>query len=195
MKILSMLLAMALAGFATIPANASSTAKSSDGRLTASIVPIGPGDDEGTGADALVLYERGAQKTRRLLVSKYDGDFRRNLTALSTPLFSLDGGFIYVSSSDASPSSGAVHQIDLRTGANRFVVAGQALKVMRTGPYRGYLLVQTHKYYDRPEGGSYNPVFVVRPDGHHEFMVPGSANDDGELAVEPWLAAKGWRAW
>ena len=70
-----------------------------------------------------------------------------------------------------------------------------AMKVIRTGPYRGYLLVQQHRYYERPEGGSYNPVFVIRPDGHKEFMVPGSGNDDGELAVEPWLAKRNWRAW
>lgn len=171
------------------------SALSPDRRFTAAVVPIGAGDDDGTGATALVLIDRQSKRQKRLLTSRYDGDFTRNLTALSHPLFSLDGGYIYISSSDASPNSGAVHQISLTTGTEKFVVAGQALKVIRTGPYRGFLLVQTHRYYDRPEGGSYNPVFVVRPDGHHEFMVPGSANDDGKLAVDPWLAQNGWRAW
>lgn len=77
----------------------------------------------------------------------------------------------------------------------RFVRNGTALRVMRTGPYRGYLLIQVHRYDNRPSAGSYNPVLLVRPDGHGEFIVPGSENDDGDLAIDRWLARKGWRAW
>jgi hypothetical protein len=77
----------------------------------------------------------------------------------------------------------------------RSVTSGTALRVIRTGPYRGYLLVQAHRYYNRPTGGSYNPVIVVRPDGHDEFVVPGSEIEEGSSAIDPWLARKGWRAW
>ena len=167
---------------------------SPDGRIVATVVATGVERDDGTGAERLLIQDRRSGRTSTLMTSRHDDDPHVNLTNLASPLFSPDGGFLYVSTSDAAPTSGAVHRIDLKTGAIRFVVGGTALAVIRTGPYRGYLLVQQHRYYDRPEGGSYNPVVVIRPDGHQALIVPGSAVDDGERAVSPWLAKHGWRA-
>lgn len=110
----------------------------------------------------------------------------------SGPTFSLDGGFVYVTESAAAPGSVSVQQIGLASGRRRRVIDGRLLSVIRTGPYRGYLLVQRHIYYHR--GGSYNPVYVVRPDARETFVVPGSENDDGETAVQPWLRRRGWTA-
>ena len=50
-------------------------------------------------------------------------------------------------------------------------------------------------YYDAPKVGSYNAVFVVRPDAKEVFQVPGSETDDNKDHVAPWLKAKGWAAW
>lgn len=111
----------------------------------------------------------------------------------SRPTFSLDGGFVYVTESAAAPGSVSVQQINLASGRRRRVIDGHLVSVIRTGPYRGYLLVQRHMYYD--QGGSYNPVYVVRPDARETFVVPGSENDDGETAVQPWLRRRGWTAW
>ncbi len=182
---------------ASLPASAQAqdTSKSPDGLYTVSIVPNGAGDENGSGAEALVLYSTKSNLKRRLLVSKWDGDYARNLANLSKPLFSLDGGYVYFNSSDASPNSSYVHQFDLKLNAVRSICPGWALRVMRTGPYRGYLLVQTHRYWDRPEGGSYNPVLLTHPSGKKIMMVPGSDNDEGELAVDPWLTKMNWRAW
>ncbi|KQO09420.1 hypothetical protein [Sphingomonas sp. Leaf242] len=185
------LAALLLAG----PAQAQDTAKSADGRYTVSVVPNGEGDENGTGAQALVLYSTKGSTQRRLLISKWNGDYARNLAGLSHPLFSLDGGYVYFSSTDASPNSGYVHQFDLKLNVIKAVCPGWALRVIRTGPYRGYLLVQTHRYWDRPEGGSYNPVFLTHPSGKKLKMIPGSDNDEGELAIDPWLAKMNWRAW
>lgn len=192
---MAVVLCIALSLTASVGDAASMRAISPDGRYAVSILPNGVGLEDGTGSQAVVLDDLRSGTARQILVSRYDGDRSRNLTNLSDPLFSLDGGYVYVTASDTSPSSPAVHQINLTTGAVRFVVGGHASAVMRTGPYRGYLLVQQHRYYDRPEGGSYNPVFVIRPDGHVEFLVPGSDNDDGEFSIQPWLAQRGWRAW
>jgi hypothetical protein len=184
-----------LAAILPASAQAQDTSKSPDGLYTVSIVPNGAGDENGSDAEALVLYSTKSNLKRRLLVSKWDGDYARNLANLSKPLFSLDGGYVYFNSSDASPNSSYVHQFDLKLNAVRSICPGWALRVMRTGPYRGYLLVQTHRYWDRPEGGSYNPVFLTHPSGKKIMMVPGSDNDEGELAVDPWLTKMNWRAW
>lgn len=183
--------AMVVAG----AARAQDTAKSPDGLYTVSVVPNGVGDENGSGAQALVLHGTKGKVQRRLLVSEWNGDYSRNLASLSRPLFSLDGGYVYFNSADASPNSGYVHKFDLKLNVIKAVCPGWALRVMRTGPYRGYLFVQTHRYWDRPEGGSYNPVFLMHPSGKKLMMVPGSDNDEGELAVDPWLAKMNWRAW
>lgn len=177
------------------PALAQDTAKSPDGLYTVSIVPAGEGDENGTGSQAIDLYDANRTTKRRLLISKWNGVHSQNLVGLSHPIFSLDGGFVYFSSSDVEPTSGYVHRIDLKLNTVKSICSGSVLRVMRTGPYRGYLLVQTHRYWDRPEGGSYNPVFLTHPSGKKIMMVPGSDNDDGELAVDPWLAKMNWRAW
>lgn len=191
----TLIFAASLVVCVSVSAQAQDTSKSPDGLYTASIVPNGEGDENGSGAQALVLYSTKSNIKRRLLVSKWDGDYARNLANLSKPLFSLDGGYVNFNSSDASPNSGYVHQFDLKLNAVRSICPGSALRVMRSGPYRGYLLVQTHRYWDRPEGGSYNPVFLTHPSGKKIMMVPGSDNDEGELAIDPWLTKMNWRAW
>ena len=185
---------IAVAVFVTGAAQAQDTAKSPDGFYTVSVVPNGEGDENGSGAQALVLYSSEGNVQRRLLVSKWNGDYSRNLAGLSRPLFSLNGGYVYFNSTDASPNSGYVHQFDLKLNVIRAVCSGWALRVMRTGPYRGYLLVQTHRYWDPPEGGLYNPVFLTHPSGKKIMMVPGSDKNEGELAVDHWLAKMDWRA-
>lgn len=176
-------------------AQASDTAKSSDGRYSVSIVQIGAGDENGSGAQALVLYGANGKIQRRLLTSKWSADYSRNWAGLSNPMFSLDGGYVYFNTTDASPNSGYVHQFDLKMNVIKAVCPGWGLRVMRTGPYRGYLLVQTHRYYESPRMGSYNPVFLVHPSGKKIMLVPNSDNDNGELAIDPWLTKMNWRAW
>lgn len=175
--------------------------RSPDGSLTVSIASgdgmtrggTQDGARDGDGAQIVWLTNNRTGERRRLLVSRYANDRARNLTGLSNPLFSLDGGYVYVSSRDDEPGSEVVHQLKLSTGAERAVTGGTALSVIRTGQYRGYLLVRQHRYRG-PEGGSYGPVLVVRPDGHPMFVVPGSDADDGKDAVTPWLRAHGWTA-
>jgi hypothetical protein len=181
-------------GFAET-AEAQDTSKSADGLYTVAIVPHTQGEKNGSGAQALVLYSTKSKAQRRLLISKWNEDYARNIAGLSRPLFSIGGGYVYFNSTDASPNSAYVHQFDLKLNVIKPVTPGSALRVMRTGQYRGYLLVQTHRYWDRPEGGSYNPVFLTHPSGKKIMMVPGSDNEEGQLAVDPWLTKMNWRAW
>ncbi|WP_156681113.1 hypothetical protein [Sphingomonas profundi] len=87
-------------------------------------------------------------------------------------------------------TSDVIVQIRLNDGQRREVGPGNSLAVIRNGPYRGYLLLSRHKYL--PGGGSYDPTFVVRPDGRETLRVPGS--EDDEEAVADWLEQNGWWA-
>jgi hypothetical protein len=143
---------------------------------------------------ALWLADGPSGATRRLVGSSANNDPNLNLQSLNHPTFSLDGHFIYVLA-DAWATSAAVHQVDTDTGAERFVIDGNTDVVIRTGPYRGCLLVSRHKYHPAPAYGSYDPVDVVRPDGHVAFAVPGTENDDDLDHVAIWLRQHGWQAW
>jgi hypothetical protein len=167
------------------------SATSSDFMYQLTLEPTGRGDENGDATDRLVLTNTKTGARRVLLVARYNQDHTKNLSNLDTPMFSLNGGFAYINSGDPSPYRSAVHQINLKTGEIRYVTTGWALSLLRTGPYRGMLLVQKHLIKDSKHGGTYNPVFVIRPDGHRELMVPNSDTREQD-AVEPWLKAKGW---
>jgi hypothetical protein len=110
----------------------------------------------------------------------------------SVETWSLDGGYLYLLVNRYAVS-GEIIQVRKSDGLTRDVIDGNSLAVIRSGPYRGYLLVQRHRY--RPEGGSYNPTFIVRPDGKELHQVPGTEADDGENHSGAWLRSKGWQAW
>jgi dipeptidyl aminopeptidase/acylaminoacyl peptidase len=110
--------------------------------------------------------------------------------SVHSPVFSLDGGFVYILASRWATSD-AVYQVNLASRTERFIIDGNTETVIRNGPWRGYLLVSRHRY--RPTGGSYNPTFVVRSDAKVMFMVPGT--DVDENGVAPWLTKNGWAAW
>jgi WD40-like Beta Propeller Repeat len=143
---------------------------------------------------ALWVADGPTGNTKRLVGSNSSNDPKLNLQSIHSPTFSLDGHFVYVLA-DAWATSAAVHQVNIETGNERFVIDGNSDKVIRSGPYRGYLLVERHKYHPPPKVGSYNPVDVVRPDGHVEFTLPGTEVDDGADRVTPWLRQRGWEAW
>lgn len=126
------------------------------------------------------------RKSRKLLASDPSDEPTENLAAMWKPQFSLDGGFLYVMA-EAWTTSSAIHQVNVKTGKHRFVIDGELLLVLQLGAYRGYLVVQRHRYPSDPEQGADNPVFIVRPDNKESFMVPGSDQDEGELSLPAWL--------
>jgi hypothetical protein len=109
---------------------------------------------------------------------------------LSSQTASLDGGYVYqqvcrwVTSDD-------IIQVRLSDGMRKEVTPGNSLAVIRNGPYRGYLLVQKHKYNPAPAMGSYDSTWVIQPNGKEILEIPGSRNG-GDASVRTWLQAKGW---
>ena len=170
---------------------ASDSANSPDGRWRAWVSTDRAANDKDDGLTSLWLTDTRTGSSRLLFRGRPAGTPERNMATFDSPKFSLDGGFVYVNA-DAWATSSAVHQINVRTGADRFVVAGGLVAVVRTGPYRGYLLVGQHRY--RPKGGSYDPVLLFRPDGKQIMMIPDSDTDEGQPSVDRWLKAKGWTA-
>lgn len=167
---------------------------SPDGRTVAFIHVDRRATEDASGTTSLWIADVESRTTRRLLASRPDTDEpKRNLAFFQRPRFSLDGGFVYIDA-DAWATSNAVHQVNVQTGAERFVTDGATLGVIRDGPYQGHLLVSQHRY--RKAGGSYDPVSIIRPDGTVVLEVPGTDGDgDAEVLVTAWLKRNGWQAW
>jgi hypothetical protein len=168
---------------------------SPDGRLAAFIHIDGQATDPPVGPPtSLWLADTTICRSVRLISSNGVEYGQDAFNGFGHPIFSLDGNFIYVTGAFSAVSP-AVHQINIATREQRFVINGAAVAVIRTGPYRGYLIVGRHMYYAPPQVGSYDAVFVVRPDTKEVFQIPGSDADDGQDHIHPWLQAHGWSAW
>jgi hypothetical protein len=135
---------------------------------------------------ALWIADGPTRTAHRLVDPSTSRDPKKNFETVHKPTFSPDGRFLYVLA-EAGSTTGAVHQVDVNTGAKRFVIDGNSIRVITSGPYRGDLLISRHKYHPAPQGGSYDPVDVVRPDGNVELTVPGTEADDGVDHVASWL--------
>ena len=178
----------------TTDGRCSSVVKSPDGKLIAFIhMDVPPGNEGDQGQTSLRIADLASGEVRQVLAPTPSTEPERDMRSMDRPKWSLEGGFIYVESA-AWATSSAIHQVNLATGRERFVIDGWLNAIVRTGPYRGYLLVGRHQYRQGPGGGSFNPVYLVRPDGKVMFAIAGSADDEGERSVPKWLSANGWRA-
>jgi hypothetical protein len=74
----------------------------------------------------------------------------------------------------------------------RSAMDGWLYGVLRTGPYRGHLVLGQEPYQRARAGGAPNPVSVVSPSGELVMLVPGSDTGDGRCSLEAWLKEKGW---
>lgn len=167
---------------------------SPDGRTLAWIhVDRKAGDDPNeAGQTSVWIADALTGGGRKLAGSTHDADLRAEIVNPEAVAFSLDGGHLYVTSQLGATSPG-IHQIKLGLGTHKFVTGGALNGVIRNGPYRGFLLVGEHRYY--PQGGSYDATFLVRPDGQHMLMIPGSDSDKpGVDPVNRWLNAHQWTA-
>ncbi len=92
-------------------------------------------------------------------------------------------------------TSDFIVRVDVASGERRAVGAGNSLSIIRDGRYAGDLLIERHKYREGGQGGSYDPTYVVTPEGEELLMVPGTDGEAGDAAVQPWLDSNGWHAW
>jgi dipeptidyl aminopeptidase/acylaminoacyl peptidase len=135
------------------------------------------GREEGTSLWMMAVDGSGARVLVRGRSSETPG---QALALLQSPAFSPDGGRIYFLSA-AWATSGAVHVVEVVTGAEKFIAPGNSLEVIPSGDYAGFLLVSQHRNF--LAGGSYDWYWLVSPEGREVDPV-----GEDEAAVEEFRA-------
>lgn len=160
---------------------------SPDGRMVAFVratpgdsVEAAPGRSEAT---SLWIIGVDGRAPRMLVRGRASGEPKEALASFQAPRFSPDGSRIYFLSS-AWVTSGAVHAVEVASGRERFVVAGNSLDVVPAGEYAGHLLVEQHRYF--LAGGSYDWTWLFTADGTE--VGPVSETDE---AVATFLESQG----
>jgi hypothetical protein len=122
---------------------------------------IATGSDE---VDPTELWQvRIDGKEAALLVKCHESQKPESVIAAFENLaFSTNGKLVYFVT-PAWATSGAVHVVDTTNRKERYVLAGNDLKVVPSGEYKDCLLVQQHRYF--VGGGSYDWFWLMRPDG------------------------------
>ena len=146
--------------------------------------------------DALMAGDCRTGKVRQVLApTRGNGSIEDIVESFAHPIFSLDGGYVYVSFAPGADYL-IIQQINMATGRHRFVADAELESVIRTGPYRGYILATQHSNIPGEAVGSYYPTYVFRPDGHMMFMLQETLYPkDNDKGVQAWLHNHGWKAW
>lgn len=171
-----------------------SPALADDGRTVAFIRVLRPQTPDKDGISELWVADGPTGRTRLLLGSRPSADPKKNLSWFDAPIFSVDGKYVYVTALAWGDES-AVHEVAIATGKERFVVDGNLLSVVRSGPYRHDLLVSRHTAWPVPAHGFHYPIYVVESSGKVSFRVPGMERDDSRTHLNRWLTKHGWTAW
>ncbi len=159
---------------------------SPDGRLVAFTrtgVPAAECADFGGARTRLSLWIAGADDkgARKLAESKAAQKPERNLCAFNRKQFSSDASRLYFET-PAWATSSAVHVVDVRTGKERFFLAGELLRVLAPcgdRRYRDDLVIGQHRYF--VFGGSYDWSYLFSPTGKEIGPVAEEGSDLGQL--------------
>lgn len=177
-NVLNMLLFWALiyaqAGNATSNDRVEQHLTAPGGRVTYYILTTNKQDLYGEPVMTISSKEEGKEKV--LLKSRVDNDPKKNLTGFNNLYISPDSKTLFFNSV-AWATSGAIHSLDIDTGAVKFVSAGELSCVVLGGEYQGNLIVQKHKYF--VQGGSHDDLYLVTPAGKELGLASQGTDKSG----------------
>lgn len=146
--------------------------------LTGKKIASGAGEHE-----AAELWQvRADGKDPVMLVRTRGGDKIENIIAAFEDVqFSSDGRRVYFVT-PAWATSGAVHVVDTTNRKERFVVAGNGLRVLHSGEYRDHLMLAQHRYF--LGGGSYDWFYLFTPEGKEVGVIGEDTKNFEETYVK-----------
>ena len=166
---------LSFALFTITDAHASESLQSPNGKWTVFVKKSGfivPSDcffnsSKGEHADEIWIVNN-SNKTKKRLVSPHFicGDVSKVILDPHNLHFSPDSKTLYFETS-AWVTSGAIHAIDTNGKNLRFVTHGGDLRILQSGPYKGNLIVNQHRYRFKGDTplGSYDWDWLYTPIG------------------------------
>lgn len=148
-------------------------------RRSNQIIPKGCGDFSDTGSkygNEIWIYDFESKKERLLVANNFDCNTPEKLIVDPTDLqFSPDSKTLYFITS-AWVTSGAVHAVNTDGTGQRYVIPANSLEVIPIGEYKGFLIVNQHRYFIG--AGSYDWYWVFSPSGKEEGPLGPEVESD-----------------
>jgi len=94
--------------------------------------------------------------------------------------FSPDSKTVYFVSRDFE-TSGGIHNVEIKSKKERYLIDGYALEVIPDGKYEGHLIFRQHRYF--MSSGSYDLWWLFSPEGKEEGVV-GDAEKYEDLNLD-----------
>jgi hypothetical protein len=116
---------------------------------------------------------------RRVVVAGRSGQKPEdNLFGFHNLRLSPDASTLYFET-EAWATSNAIHAVNLKTGAVRYVTSGSLACVVGNGEYQGDVMAAQHRYF--VQGGSYDPLYLFTPQGKEVGIVALDSGDAPKL--------------
>ncbi|EAW2933977.1 DUF4156 domain-containing protein [Salmonella enterica] len=125
------------------------------------------------------VYDSNNDKTTVLVKPKYFKDPTKNFTEFSNLKLSYDNKYLYFHEGGPATSY-RIYKLDLKNNNYKLVTNGYLHCLVKTGKYKGDLIVSQHKYY--VQGGSYNPISLFTPLGKKLGIVGGDDTTNEGIA-------------
>lgn len=109
------------------------------------------------------LWIKYSNGNKELLVACNDSKDSEYIGGIFNPQISIDGSNVYFESSIAVTSN-RILAVNIQTKKVKEICAGNNLKVIRKGDYKGKIIVSRHEYLEG--GGSINPYYIVDDNGN-----------------------------
>ncbi|MEK7951777.1 TolB family protein [Luteolibacter soli] len=143
-------------------------------------IPTGSGEYD---PQELWQIDAAGKEPVLLVKPRASNEMKEVISTFHNLQFSTDGRFVYFDT-PAWTTSSAVHVVDTTNSKERFLVAGDGVKVIPRGEYQDCLLLGQHRYF--LGGGSYDWLWLFRPDG----TEIGPVGEDAKNFMETYCSDK-----
>lgn len=135
-------------------------------------------ENAGSPAERIVECTNMCAQKRVVLAGRSGQKPEDNLFGFSNLRLSPDASTLYFET-EAWATSGAIHAVNLKTGAVRYVTSGSLACVVGNGQFQGDVMAAQHRYF--VQGGSYDPLYLFTPQGKEVGIVAVDSGDAPKL--------------
>ena len=129
------------------------------------------------------IYDISTKKERLLVANNFQCDTpERKIIDPTDITFSPDNKILYFITSGWT-TSGALHGVNVDGTNQHYIIPANEFEVIPKGTYKGYLIVNEHRYFI-PPGGSYDWYWLLSSDGKEEGAIGEEITKDQRNFLE-----------